>query len=75
MIQIQYVNNDSEHKLSVDFDNLDDVFKGLSEIVSEVVSKYNEDGDNADIMLASLLHNMHISTQGGVDMQYEEILS
>lgn len=75
MIQIQYVNNDSEHKLSVDFDDLDDVFEGLSAIVSEVVSKYNEDGDNADIMLAALLHNMHISTQDIVNMQYEEIPS
>lgn len=73
MIQIQYVKNDSEYKLNVDFDDLDDVFNGLSAIVSEIVSKSNEDGDNADITLALLLHNMHISTQEIVDMQYEEI--
>lgn len=73
MIQIQYVKNDSEYKLNVDFDDLDDVFNGLSAIVSEIVSKSNEDGDNADITLALLLHNMHISTQEIVDMQYEDI--
>ena len=73
MIQIQYVKNDSEYKLNVDFDDLDDVFNGLSAIVSEIVSKSNDDGDNADITLALLLHNMHISTQEIVDMQYEEI--
>ena len=73
MIQIQYVKNDSEYKLNVDFDDLDDVFHGLSAIVSEIVSKSNDDGDNADITLALLLHNMHISTQEIVDMQYEDI--
>ena len=73
MIQIQYVKNDSEYKLNVDFDDLDDVFNGLSAIVSEIVSKSNEDGDTADITLALLLHNMHISTQEIVDMQYEDI--
>ena len=73
MIQIQYVKNDSEYKLNVDFDDLDDVFTGLSAIVSEIVSKSNDDGDNADITLALLLHNMHISTQEIVDMQYEDI--
>lgn len=73
MIQIQYVKNDSEYKLNVDFDDLDDVFNGLSAIVSEIVSKSNDDGDNADITLALLLHNMHISTQELVDMQYEDI--
>ena len=73
MIQIQYVKNDSEYKLNVDFDDLDDVFNGLSAIVSEIVSKSNDDGDNADIKLALLLHNMHISTQEIVDMQYEDI--
>lgn len=73
MIQIQYVKNDSEYKLNVDFDDLDDVFNGLSAIVSEIVSKSNDDGDNADITLALLLHNMHISTQEIVDMQYEDI--
>ena len=73
MIQIQYVKNDSEYKLNVDFDDLDDVFNGLSAIVSEIVSKSNDDGDNADITLALLLHNMHISTQEIIDMQYEDI--
>ena len=73
MIQIQYVKNDSEYKLNVDFDDLDDVFNGLSAIVSEIVSKSNDDGDNADITLSLLLHNMHISTQEIVDMQYEDI--
>lgn len=76
MTHIEYIEDplQKEYKVTATGD-WEDIACGLARIIAEVVADSNDDGDDANISLALLLHCLHEGAQGLLDDQYETILA